>query len=331
MKARILPIAASTYEPHALHQGDRAWVETNCYVDLWIEVLHGFGFDPTASLPFTVATDFEGDQWLFFKQPTGDLMELYGVDVQELNIWRNFLDHTCEQVSRGRVVMVELDSFHLPDTKGVSYQLTHTKTTIGIQSIDTDARTLGYFHNAGYFELGGDDYAALFGIGRERRGDELPPYTEFAKIDVTRRLPEPELVTRSIALLRKHLARCPKENPVTRFRARFEKDLAWLATEPQEMFHLYAFSTLRQCGACFELLSSYLRWLSARGQTGLDPAISAFETLAGQGKTLQFKAARAVLLKRPVDFAPMLDAMETAWTVGTRALADRYLAADAPG
>ncbi len=150
MKARILPITASAYQPHALHQGDRDWVETNCYVDLWIEILHGFGFDPTASLPFTVALDFEGDQWLFFKQPTSDLMELYGVDVQELNIWHNLIANTCEQVSRGRVVMVEVDSFHLPDTKGTSYQVSHTKTTIGIQSIDAEERELGYFHNAGY-------------------------------------------------------------------------------------------------------------------------------------------------------------------------------------
>lgn len=331
MKARILPIEAAGYRPHALHGGERAWMETNCYVDLWIEVLHGFGFDPTASLPFTVAIDFEGDQWLFFKQPTGDLLELYGVDVQELNIWRNLVDHTCEQVSRGRVVMVEVDSFYLPDTRGVSYQLTHTKTTIGIQSIDTDARKLGYFHNAGYFELEGDDYAALFGIGREKRPEELVPYTEFAKIDPGKRLPEGELVSRSVELLRRHLQRRPKDNPVTRFRARFERDLAWLGAEPPEMFHLYAFSTLRQCGACFELAGSYVAWLSAYGHDGLSPAETAFATLASQAKTLQFKAARAVLLKRPVDFSGMLDAMESAWTLAMQTLSEKYPPADGHG
>ena len=39
---------------HPLHQGERVWLETNCYVDLWIELLHDFGFDPRAALGFTV-------------------------------------------------------------------------------------------------------------------------------------------------------------------------------------------------------------------------------------------------------------------------------------
>lgn len=330
MKARILPITASTYEPHALHRGDRDWIETNCYADLWIEVLHGFGLEPLASLAFTVALDFEGDQWLFFKQPTGDLTDLYGVEVQELNLWKGLLANAVEQVARGRVVMPEVDSFYLPDTQGTSYQLTHTKTTIGIQSIDTEAKTLGYFHNAGYFELSGGDFDALFGIGRERRADELLPYTEFAKIPSRSPLPEPELVSRSVRLLRGHLERRPRENPVSRFRARFQEDLVWLANQPPETFHLYAFSTLRQCGACFELAASYLEWLGQRGQVGLEPAERAFRELSGQSKAVQFKMARAVLAKRPVDFAPMLAAMEDAWTTAMRTLVEK-LAPDTSG
>ena len=39
-------------------------------------------------LPFTVAIDFEGDQWTFFKPPHDELCDLYGLDVQELNVWR---------------------------------------------------------------------------------------------------------------------------------------------------------------------------------------------------------------------------------------------------
>lgn len=66
MRATLLSLSASTYQNHALHRGERAWPETNCYADLWIEVLHAFGYDPHASLGFTIASDFEGDQWLFF-------------------------------------------------------------------------------------------------------------------------------------------------------------------------------------------------------------------------------------------------------------------------
>ena len=44
------PARAAQAAPHALHQGERVWQETNCYVDLWIELLHGFGLDPRAAL-----------------------------------------------------------------------------------------------------------------------------------------------------------------------------------------------------------------------------------------------------------------------------------------
>ncbi len=313
MKASIRQIDPASYENHALHRGERAWLETNCYVDLWIEALHAFGFDPAASLAFTVALDFEGDQWLFFKQPTSDLYELYGVDVQELCVWRSLSDQVAEQVARGRLVLVEVDAFWLPDTAGVSYRTVHTKSTIGIQAIDTDARKLGYFHNAGYFALEGEDFAQTFGLDRERRPDELVPYTEFARMGDGTALGDRDLLARSRAQLSRHVARRPRHNPVASFRTRFLEDVPWLQAQPQEMFHLYAFSTLRQCGACYELAGSYMRWLAERGVAGLEPAAEAFDTLAREAKTMQFKAARAVVLKRPVAFTPMLDAMEQAW------------------
>ena len=51
----------------------RIWPETNCYVDLWIEVLAAAGFTPEAMLGFTLTQDFEGDQFTFFKVPLEDL------------------------------------------------------------------------------------------------------------------------------------------------------------------------------------------------------------------------------------------------------------------
>lgn len=329
MRHALLPLSAASYRQHALHSGERSWGETNCYVDLWIEVAHAFGRDPHACLPFTISLDFEGDQWLFFKQPTSDLTDLYGFDVQELNIWRDVLEHTVEQVSRGRLVLVEVDAFHLPDTAGVSYRTAHSKTTIGIQSIDVEQRSLGYFHNASYFELSGDDFDGVFGRGRARRDDELPPYTEFVKIDRTHPVTQSELLACSLRSLRRHLARRPKENPVTRFRARFEQDLRWLSSMPAEVFHQYAFSTLRQCGSCYELAGSYTRWLTEHGERGLEEATSAFEALGSGAKTLQFKAARAVMLQRSVDFAPLFEPMEVAWETAMRVLTRAYLSATA--
>jgi hypothetical protein len=60
---------------HALHDESRDWPETNCYVDLWIELFAARGFAPEAALGFTL-TDFEGDQFTFFKFPLQDLEAL---------------------------------------------------------------------------------------------------------------------------------------------------------------------------------------------------------------------------------------------------------------
>jgi hypothetical protein len=319
VKLSLLSIDAATYQSHALHRGERAWLETNCYVDLWIEVLHAHGLDPQAGLGFTVAADFEGDQWLFFKQPTHDLALLYGVDVQELNIWRDLREHVVMQLSRGRLVLVEVDAFHLPDTAGVSYRSVHTKTTIGIESVDIEQKTLGYFHNAGYFKLSGEDFDALFGA--QHKPDALVPYTEFARIESHKALAERDLWAAARLLLRKHIARMPSHDPIALFRERFEADLIWLASQPQATFHVYAFSTLRQLGACYELAGSHLAWLEQRETPGLAAAAQAFEALASEAKTVQFKAARAVVLKRPVDFAPMFERMTAAYKTARDALA----------
>ena len=57
----IADLDAATYQRHATHAESCAWPEKNCYVDLWIELLHGLRLEPLAMLPFVVAVDFEGD------------------------------------------------------------------------------------------------------------------------------------------------------------------------------------------------------------------------------------------------------------------------------
>ena len=47
-----------------------------------------------AVMPFTLAVDWEGDQWTFFKPPHSDLRTLYGFDTQELNVWRPLVELT---------------------------------------------------------------------------------------------------------------------------------------------------------------------------------------------------------------------------------------------
>lgn len=312
---RLLPIDVATYEPSALHASDRLWVETNCYVDIWIEVLHAFGLDPVAGLAFTLSADFDGDQWQFIKFPPEDVRVLYGITASELNPWKGIETHIEEQLELGRYLTVEVDAWWLPDTAGTSYGQAHVKTTIVANEIDRDARRLGYFHNASYFEVDGDDYDHL--IGAKFQG--LPPYVELLRMDRAIRRDDQDLVERSVELVRDHLSRRPDRNPVRQMAERVESDLAWLASSDIEVFHLYAFATMRQCGATAELAGSLCDWLAARG---VDAAASAdaFRNVAEKAKSVQFKLAR-LMAGRSVDLGPLFDDMAVNWDAAMDGLA----------
>lgn len=324
MTGPITPLEPASYRRHSIHAEDRAWAETNCYVDVVIELLHGLGFEPIAALPFTLRIDFEGDQWTFFKFPHADLMDLYGLDVQELNPWRSLVHHVDEQVALGRPVLIELDSYYLPDTQGTAYRREHVKSTVAVNEIDIEARHLGYFHGQGYYHLDGDDFVDVFqvhGLAHERM---LPPYIEFVKLSDPSASPRgPDLVEASCACLRRQLALLPVRNPFEAFRNRFEIDLEWLMAEPIETFHRYSFATLRQYGACFELVETYLRWLSVEGQPGLDGAIEAFNGISASAKALQFHLARAVARGRRLTLDP-IDQMAEQWSAGTSIVLERF-------
>src|SRR3954453_18212192 len=120
----------------------------------------------------------------FFKFPLRDLEALYGAIVQELSIYDSVEAHAIEQAARGRAVLVEVDGFYLPDTRGVSYRRQHTKTTIAIDRIDPASNSLEYFHNAGFFALDGEDYDGVFAkLPQQQRDDILFPYVEFVRFD----------------------------------------------------------------------------------------------------------------------------------------------------
>ncbi|HWA37946.1 MAG TPA: DUF1839 family protein [Burkholderiales bacterium] len=319
---RVLALRPESHEPHPIHREGRIWTETNCYVDLWVELLHALGHDPVASLAFTLAIDFEGDQWTFFKFPLADLHALYGLDVQELAIWRPLAAHVEEQVGRGRPVLVEVDAWFLPDTAGTSYRREHWKTTVAVTEIDLERRHMGYFHNRGYYHVAGEDFEHLLRLRGADDARMLAPYVEFVKVApgiATR----PSLRDASMALLRSHLRRAPTENPFRRFRARLEDDLAWLAKSDLDAFHKYSFATLRQYGACFELAQTFLQWLAAEGERGMDVPIAAFGALAQAAKVFQFQLARAVSRRTAMDLAPV-DAMAGRWEEGIGALRARF-------
>jgi hypothetical protein len=321
---QIIALNAADYQRHAIHGENRTWAETNCYTDVIIELLHSLGFDPRAALAFTLAADFEGDQWTFFKYPDGDLLKMYGLDIQELAVWRPLLQHIEDQVAAGHPVLVELDSYFMPDTAGTAYRLAHMKSTVAVNRLDIERRQLGYFHNNGYYELSGDDFSDIFqqnGLAHERM---LPPYIEFVKTAPRFQQPTAEQrLALSLELLREHLQRLPRENPFIPFRQKFSADLEWLMLADIGVFHAYSFATLRQYGACFELAETYLRWLAEQGCSDLALAIEALQQISQQTKAFQFQLARAMARKKPLDLAP-LDNMAEQWNIAMKSLVQRY-------
>ena len=312
------------YQPHLIHTRERDWAETNCYVDVLIELLHGWGFEPIAALPFTIAIDFEGDQWTFFKFPDADLRELYGLDIQELAVWRPLVAHIEEQVGLGRPVLVELDSYYLPDTAGTAYQREHVKSTVAIIDIDVAGQRVGYYHGQGFYHLSGDDFEKVFRITGPNGPEMLPPYFEFVKRRVNGALTGRDLVDKSLTLLRRELTTLPEVNPFEKFQVRFAADLDWLAQAPLEVFHQYSFATLRQFGACYELAATYIQWLQAHDIAGLEEPAVAFAKLSSTAKSMQFQLARAMMRKKPLDLAPVHE-MANVWNAAMDHLKLRLL------
>ena len=322
MTTTQLSVDAAGFRPHPLHATERNWTETNCYVDVWIEVLHALGLDPVAAAAFTLSADFEGHQWSFFKYPPEDLRTLFGLEVSELNVWKPVIEHVAEELELGRLCTVEADSWFLPDTRGVSYRIAHVKSTIVPGALDVEGRRLGYFHNAGYFELEGEDFDGTFRRGVHADSLELPPYMELIRLDRVRR-DDPTLVDRVVTLTRDHLGRRPATNPVARLGERLVADLPWLAGQDLETFHLYSFGTCRQCGASAELASSFVDWLNRHDRPGTEAAAESFAALAAGAKALQFALAR-VVRGRQVDLAPILASMERHWSDAVATLLTRY-------
>ena len=319
---RILELNPQTYQRHDFHTLERDWAETNCYVDVWIEQLHALGLNPTAGLAFSVAADFEGDQWTFFKYQLSDIYELYGLEVQELVIWKTLIDHVVEQVKLGRPVLVELDSKYLPDTAGTAYQNSHVKTTVSINEIDVEKQHLGYFHAQGYYHLSGQDFVDVFGLPGCASPAVLSPYVEFAKIEKLTKHSDADLRAISQRILARHLTMIPNENPFTKFRHRFESDFEWLKSQSIDVFHEYAFVTFRQFGACFELASNYLNWLAPENES-IKISATKFKAISEATKVYQFQLARAISRNKPLNLE-FIDNLAQDWKIATDHLKSHF-------
>ena len=304
--ASLFGLDPATYQPHVVHVGaDRTYLETNCYADVIIELLHARGDEPLAAMGSIVRLDFEGDQWTFFKPDPGDIERLFGIDIHEMQPYRSLPTQIAELLASGRTMTVELDAWWLPDTAATSYRTEHVKTTAIPEAIDLGAERMRYFHNGSLFELEGDDYRGVFRLDATDPA-ALPPYTELVRFDAGQRLTGADLRGASVDALRHHLGRSPASDPFDRFGAALAAELPALLAGDAATYHAYAFATVRMIGAGFELLGSHVDWLL--GEAGR-PTTDALARIVDGTKVLGFKLAR----QRAFDPEPAVREMAEAW------------------
>ena len=320
----VLPgLTPESYHRHGLHGENTTWPRRNCHADLWIGFLHTLGLEPLAMLPSTVAVDFEGDQWTAFRPLVSELRSLYGVDVRSLTVWRPLIEHAREHLGAGRLISTEADAFWLPDTAGADYHRAHARTTLLMADLDLARERLGYFHGAGYYELSGEDFRGLFRLDAAPDASVMPPSAQLVRIDRLVRRPASDLADLSFELLEQHFGWRPRSNPFSRFAARLAQDLPAIRAQGSAHYQQWAFASVRQAGAAFELLAAHLRWLAQQGYPELAEAAERFEAVGMANKTLLLKGARAVDSGRPRAAADRRQGLAAGRARGVAVLANR--------
>jgi Domain of unknown function (DUF1839) len=297
----------ASYVPHSLHRAGLTYLETNCYADVLIELLHVRGYEPRAALGSLVRTDWEGDQFTYAKPRYADLERLFGIDVHEMLPYLPLPDHIAEQLSLGRTVLVEIDAWYLPDTEGISYRCGHLKTTVAPDIIDRPGERLRYFHNAGLFELSGEDYRGAFRMLEHFTDDVMDPFTEIVIFDAGPRLEGDELRTAARDLLAYHFDRRPASNPFAAWARCLESDLPRLLAGSADDYHEYAFVTVRMAGSAFQLLADHVAW--TLGEPAAEAAAE-FRAIADATKVVSFRLARQRPFKISTVLAPLLHGWE---------------------
>jgi hypothetical protein len=272
-----------------------------------------------------LSAQYECDQWTFCKPTASELASLYGVRIEELNVWRSLIEQVRAQVDAGRLVLVEADAFYLPDTAGVSYGIAHQKTTIGVRSLDLAARRMEYFHNAGAFSLGGDDFDGVFDT--RVTAAALPPFAELADFSRLTPINDAALYACAGSLAQQRLHALPADNPYEGWARAADAQLHDLAARDLANFHAWAFATVRQAGSMSELTAVWCDWMRARSVPAhaarWHDAAAAMAQIAQTLAAQQFRLARipaggahagfsSALLRCAAQWSSAVDAMRAA-------------------
>lgn len=310
----LLGVDPTTYRRSWLHDPDRLYPETNCYADLLIELLHAAGHEPLACLTCVLGLELEGDQFSFFKPEPAALRTLYDLDVHEVQLYRPLVEVAALQLAAGKAVLVEVDGFFLPDTAATSYRREHVKTTIALEALDATQQRAHYFHNAGLYDLSGEDFRGALRVGVSLGSASLVPYLESARFG-GRALTGNPLRRASAGFAAEQLAGRSDTNPFLAFADRLPGDLVALADAEPAFAASYTFATVRMAGSAATLAASYARWLL---DDAGEPTAQALDAVGATCKTLGFRLAR----RRPFDPQPLLQQAAAQWDDGLQRLGD---------
>ena len=229
-------------------------------------------------LPLLAAIDFEGDQWTFFKPPHDELRELYGVDVQELNVWRP-LRRARAGAPRGRQAGQHRGRRVLAARHGrhrLPARSTRRRRSC-IQDLDLERAPPRLLPQRRLLRARGRGLRAAVPRSTRRptrRSCRCSP--SCVRVDRVVRRPVAELRAMSRALLARHLARRPADNPVRALRAALRDRSA--AGSPGEGPRLLSRVGVRDRAPARRRLRARRRCTSSGSATpALAPAAAAFD------------------------------------------------------
>lgn len=301
---------------HPLHREDSTWSNTNCYLDVWIELLHGLGVAPEPLFAAAVAADAQIEQFEFLKLDHRDLEEVYGIRVGEYDLWTGLLAQAQTQMTAGNLLILEADAYWLPDTRGVSYGIEHTKTSIVVLAADPARRHLVYLHNEGLHELDGEDFERV--LGEDRREGIVPaPYVELVRLERFAPLDSAAAREQTRRLLRVHAARAPQENPAEALMGILRSRFAWLGRAGMEGYHALCFETTRQLGVVAMLAAAACRHAE---DPPLETAASHWDRVSEEAKSLQFQLARVARGRTSKALEATMGSIAEHWAAAAAAL-----------
>ena len=305
----VAALSPEGFRQHPMHREESVWSNTNCYLDVWIELLHGLGHAPEPLFAAAVAATAQGTQFEFLKVDHRDLEEVTGIRVGEHDIWLGLQEQVMLQLEAGNPMLIEADAFWLPDTRGVSYGQEHTKTSIVVLHADPEAGELVYLHNEGLHRLDGADLDHVLGAGRSQ-GIVPSPYTELVSLAGLRDPLEVDSAAQTRRLLRLHAARAPESNPVAELMDILRSRFDWLGETGMDGYHALCFETTRQLGVVAMLAAAACRHAEV---PELVPAAQAWSAVSEEAKGMQFQLARLARGRRSSALAATMDSAVQHW------------------